>query len=74
MDFLKNAIDGIELTPVLILIRANGIPVGDLKAGRSLSATWAALSRKRLSPVKANALRRPPTYRILVSKTDISPL
>ena len=62
------------LTPVLILMRANGIPVGDLKAGINLSATWEALSRKSLSPVKAYALRSPPTYRILVSKTDTSPL
>ena len=55
-------------------MRANGIPVGDLKAGINLSATWEALSRKSLSPVKAYALRSPPTYRILVSKTDTSPL
>ena len=29
------------LTPGLILMRANGISVGDLKAGINLSVTWA---------------------------------
>ena len=34
------------LTPVLILMRANEIPVGDLKAGINLSATWTEICQK----------------------------
>ena len=34
------------LTPVLILMRANGILVGDLKAGINLSVTWTESAKK----------------------------
>lgn len=61
-------------TPVIILTREFGIPVGVWKAGSSLSATSWAFSLYNGSPVSAYIERNPPTYRMLVSNTKKSAL
>lgn len=60
------------LTPLAMFTNAWGIPVGVLKAGKSFSAICNAFSLNMTSPVRANRVRRPPTNRIFVSKTDNS--
>ena len=60
------------LTPLAMFTNAWGIPVGVLKAGKSFSAICNAFSLNMTSPVRANIVRRPPTNRIFVSKTDNS--
>ena len=61
------------ITPVSTLIIPSGIPVGVSKAGKSFSATRSAFSRNMGSPVRAKQDNRPPTKRMLISKTDTSP-
>jgi len=65
--------DGLAVQPVASVICARGMPVGVLKAGSRRSPSCRAFSRKTASPERSQAASRPPSTRIVTSKTEMAP-